>query len=294
MGLPKLWGKDKEGNRGFAFSHVKTIYYNWASKILLKTKLDEMDALIDAKIAKAMMSNQQVNDANKVPTSALAYLMSQNITKNANDISDINGNLINRLAVSETVFSTIDDFPKTGSGFGVVRNPLTLYEGFTIPEYSRCIFINYTNSNDGALIAIISDKTYTAFRNNGKWQSGRILVTNTDLNPEVYIVPKPSDTSTFTFSNRSFQVSVRKSGKVVTIQLNISGSMAAVSDFVTAFTIPQKYKPLTDIVINYVTQNTAKAITLFITQNGEVKFTNFNTSIDDWLCRQCITYVTDN
>ena len=85
------------------------------------------------------------------------------------------------MAVSETVFSTIDDFPKTGSGFGVVRNPLTLYEGFTIPEYSRCIFINYTNSNDGALIAIISDKTYTAFRNNGNWQSGRILVTNTDL-----------------------------------------------------------------------------------------------------------------
>ena len=90
------------------------------------------------------------------------------------------------MAVSETVFSTIDDFPKTGSGFGVVRNPLTLYEGFTIPEYSRCIFINYTNSNDGALIAIISDKTYTAFRNNGKWQSGRILVTNTDLTPSIY------------------------------------------------------------------------------------------------------------
>ena len=130
--------------------------------------------------------------------------------------------------------------------------------------------------------------------NKGIWSNWETYVTNTDLNPEVYIVPKPSDTSTFTFSNRSFQVSVRKSGKVVTIQLNISGSMAAVSDFVTAFTIPQKYKPLTDIVINYVTQNTAKAITLFITQNGEVKFTNFNTSIDDWLCRQCITYITDN
>ncbi len=134
------------------------------------------------------------------------------------------------------------------------------------------------------IYAVLRNTTWTEYS----------LITNTDLNPEVYIVPKPSDTSTFTFSNRSFQVSVRKSGKVVTIQLNISGSMAAVSDFVTAFTIPQKYKPLTDIVINYVTQNTAKAITLFITQNGEVKFTNFNTSIDDWLCRQCITYVTDN
>ena len=137
-------------------------------------------------------------------------------------------------------------------------------------------------------------KAYRVLYLDNVWQDWIFYVTNTDLNPEVYIVPKPSDTSTFTFGNRSFQVSVRKSGKVVTIQLNISGSMAAISDFVTAFTIPQKYKPLTDIVINYVTQNTAKAITLLITQNGEVKFTNFNTSIDDWLCRQCITYVTDN
>lgn len=93
--------------------------------------------------------------------------------------------MTSRFATSEVVFSTIDDFPKIGSGFGVVRNPLTLYEGFTIPEYSRCIFINYTNSNDGALIAIMSDKTYTAFRNNGNWQSGRILATNTDLNETV-------------------------------------------------------------------------------------------------------------
>lgn len=93
MGIPKLWGKDKDGNRGFLFSHVKTIYYNWASKILLSTKLDEMDALIDAKIAKAMMSNQQVNSTDKVPTSALAYAMSQNIAKNTTDITALNGSL---------------------------------------------------------------------------------------------------------------------------------------------------------------------------------------------------------
>lgn len=92
MGIPKIWGKDKDGNRGFLFSHVKTIYYNWASKILLSTKLDEMDALIDAKIAKAMMSNQQVNATDKVPTSALAYAMSQNIANNANAIAQLNSN----------------------------------------------------------------------------------------------------------------------------------------------------------------------------------------------------------
>ena len=41
MGLPKLWGKDSDGNHGFIFSHVKTIYYNWSQKKLLKDKLDE-------------------------------------------------------------------------------------------------------------------------------------------------------------------------------------------------------------------------------------------------------------
>lgn len=90
MGLPKLWGKDSDGSRGFVFSHVKTIYYNWAQKKLLSTKLDEIDALIDKKIAKAMMSNVQVNDQNKVPTSALAYAMQQQITENENAISVLN------------------------------------------------------------------------------------------------------------------------------------------------------------------------------------------------------------
>lgn len=126
----------------------------------------------------------------------------------------------------------------------------------------------------------------------GSWQAWKTCITNTDLNPEVYIVPKPSNNSVFTFSN-TFQVSVRKSGKVVTIQLNISASMAAAGDFVTAFTIPQKYKPLTDVVINYIVQNTNKSMVLFITRDGEVKFSNLNSAIDDWLCRQCVTYVTN-
>ena len=90
MGLPKLWGKNSDGTKGFVFSHIKTIYYNYAQKKLLSTKLDEIDALIDQKIAKAMMSNVQVNDQNKVPTSALAYSMQQQITENANDISGLN------------------------------------------------------------------------------------------------------------------------------------------------------------------------------------------------------------
>lgn len=53
MGLSKLWGKDSTGAHGFVFSHIKTIYYNWAQKKLLSTKLDEMDTATSARLEKS-------------------------------------------------------------------------------------------------------------------------------------------------------------------------------------------------------------------------------------------------
>lgn len=44
-------------------------------------------------VAKSMMSNIQVNDTDKVPTSALAYAMQQAITANANGITQLNNNM---------------------------------------------------------------------------------------------------------------------------------------------------------------------------------------------------------
>lgn len=78
------------GEKFHAWSHVKSIFYNKASNILLKDKLDEMDKLIDEKIKKTMMSNVQVNDQNKVPTSALAYAMQQGITNNKDAVDQLN------------------------------------------------------------------------------------------------------------------------------------------------------------------------------------------------------------
>ena len=78
------------GEKYHAWSHVKAIFYNKASNILLKDKLDEMDKLIDEKIKKAMMSNIQVNDQNKVPTSALAFNMQQQITSNKALVDQLN------------------------------------------------------------------------------------------------------------------------------------------------------------------------------------------------------------
>ena len=94
--LPTGWIKmpgDNDETKRFAWSHVKSIFYNKAANILLKDKLDEMDKIIDEKIAKALMSNVQVNDQGKIPTSALAYAMQQSITKNGQDIAKLNSDL---------------------------------------------------------------------------------------------------------------------------------------------------------------------------------------------------------
>lgn len=98
----------------FTWSHVKTVFYDRAKNILLKKKLDDMDALISEHadaianklmtndafntaiadyVTKAMMSSTQVNDANHVPTSSLAYAMQQAITANANAITQLNSDL---------------------------------------------------------------------------------------------------------------------------------------------------------------------------------------------------------
>lgn len=94
--LPTGWIKmpgDNDETKRFAWSHVKSIFYNKAANILLKDKLDEMDKIIDEKIAKALMSNVQVNDQSKIPTSALAYAMQQSITKNGQDIAKLNSDM---------------------------------------------------------------------------------------------------------------------------------------------------------------------------------------------------------
>ena len=119
--LPTGWIKmpgDNDETKRFAWSHVKSIFYNKAANVLLKDKLDEMDKIIDEKIAKALMSNVQVNDQSKIPTSALAYAMQQSITKNGQDIAKLNSDL-KTLKKSDVQFS---------NGFAEISFPGLTYD----------------------------------------------------------------------------------------------------------------------------------------------------------------------
>ena len=172
--LKTAWAnlQDGLGNR-FSWSHVKAIFYNYAEQKLLSTKLDEMDALIDEKIAKAMMSNVQVNDQNKVPTSALAYAMQQQITENEEAITGLNSDLINGsgLGLNEGMYSiyapnTADDMVYPGlyrlNGITVGNRPN--YYGFAIVmsslDHTIVKQLIYHNS---------SNQSLSRYRFNNQW-----------------------------------------------------------------------------------------------------------------------------
>ena len=89
MGLSKLWGKDSSGNRGFVFSHIKTIYYNWAQKKLLSTKLDEMDSATNGKIDKTSIVQVESTSQTNVPSSAYLKTVKDALD---GDISELNAN----------------------------------------------------------------------------------------------------------------------------------------------------------------------------------------------------------
>ena len=184
MGLSKLWAKDSDGSRGFVFSHVKTIYYNWAQKKLLSTKLDEIDALIDQKIAKAMMSNVQVNDQNKVPTSALAYAMQQQITENEEAITGLNSDLDDRVPVSD-LKAVVDQSERVPLIVQCDINTLnTPYKDGLTSSASGTAYI--TGGNDSGFLTILyipaSDPNiYIRSRAAGVWYDWYKIIKTNDL-----------------------------------------------------------------------------------------------------------------
>ena len=104
-------------------------------------------------------------------------------------VNTTNNNLSKRFAINKTenTYNTISDFPTTGSGFGVNTKNFTLYTGFVIPAYSRICFMNYGDSPDAALSAISpSGDIYSAFRNGGTWQNGKISASKSDLGVTEY------------------------------------------------------------------------------------------------------------
>lgn len=181
--LPTGWIKmpgDNDETKRFAWSHVKSIFYNKAANILLKDKLDEMDRIIDEKIAKALMSNVQVNDQSKVPTSALAYAMQQSITKNTQDITNLNSDLRNTTSVNGSLLEyalSVTSFENVSTG-----DPTT-----DIPDSARyCIaHIMYRANSWFISIEGRDNRLYMNYNNGTNWTGWNSTALKSDL-PNIY------------------------------------------------------------------------------------------------------------
>lgn len=146
MGLSKLWGKDSSGNRGFVFSHIKTIYYNWAQKKLLSTKLDEMDSATNGKIDKTSIVQVESTSQTNVPSSAYLKTVKDALD---GDISELNA--------KASVSLHTDNI---GNGME-----------FEIPAYRvMLLIISHPSYGHGSIVAIVK----TLGENN--WSSSEIDV----------------------------------------------------------------------------------------------------------------------
>ena len=172
---------------------IKSVLGKVSKAIATTMSLDE-NALL-----KNMISGIDVNDGNKVPSSAYIHSLVERIGMGTAleggfdnltaGLNSVNNNLSKRFAINNTenTYNALSDLPETGSGFGTTTTGLTLYDGFKIPTYSRICFMNYGGSKDGAIFAIDGDgKAYTAFRNNGTWHKGNSLVSKDDLGVTQY------------------------------------------------------------------------------------------------------------
>ena len=117
---------------------------------------------------------------------------------------------------------------------------------------------------------------------------------NSDLAPSVYPIPKPSSINGLD-NITIWEVRAFKSGKIVCLTLNIDGVLSANTDWKMLFTLPKEYRPSEgSVILNYITQH-GKAMVIDINTGGDVRIvcpSGEDILKGDWVCRQCITYIT--
>lgn len=171
---------------------IKSVLGKVSKAIATTMSLDE-NALL-----KNMISGIDVNDGNKVPSSAYIHSLVERIGMGTAleggfdnltaGLNSVNNNLSKRFATaaSGNTYNALSDFPETGCGFGVNTQALTLYAGFVIPEYSRICFMNYGGSPDAAISAVSqSGEIYSAFRSSGTWKNGKVSASKDDLTKSI-------------------------------------------------------------------------------------------------------------
>ena len=105
-----------------------------------------------------------------------------------------------------------------------------------------------------------------------------------------YVAPKPEDTEEFTVGD-TYDVVVRKIGRIVSIQFNIVGTLSIDNKSVRLFTLNEGYIPISTVLHNYITQG-RNTMLLSIYNSGAVNIATFDPApVSGFILRQTITYI---
>lgn len=105
-----------------------------------------------------------------------------------------------------------------------------------------------------------------------------------------YAAPKPEDTEEFTVGD-TYNVVVRKIGRIVSIQFDISGTLSVDNRSIPLFTLDEGYRPISTVLHNYITQG-RNTMLLSIYNSGTVNIATFDKApITGFILRQTITYI---
>lgn len=266
---------------------IKSVLGKVSKAIATTMNLDE-NALL-----KNMISGIDVNDGNKVPSSAYIHLLVERIGMGTAleggfdnltaGLNSVNNNLSN--AGIPTVKKITDLYAIKKSGFYCYDAGAS-----NAPQSSRggMIIANYLSDSWISLIVVpyASSKIYTNTKYNNTWTGWSELASKNDLTTvSESLSQPPSDYCTF---SKWFAIAER-SGNEVTLSFDISGRIKEVSTIFLLKTLPEKYRPKSNKHISYRTQD-GYDMAIFIQTDGQIQLFTGGKAVSGFFLRQVITY----
>lgn len=266
---------------------IKSVLGKVSKAIATTMNLDE-NALL-----KNMISGIDVNDGNKVPSSAYIHLLVERIGMGTAleggfdnltaGLNSVNNNLSN--AGIPTVKKITDLYAIKKSGFycydaGASNAPMSSRGGMVIANYLSDAWISLN------VVPYALSKIYTNSKYNSTWTGWSELASKNDLTTVSELLSQPpSEYCTFS----QWAAIAERSGNEVTLSFNISGRIKEVSTIFLLKTLPEKYRPKSNKHISYRTQD-GYDMAIFIQTDGQIQLFTGGKAVSGFFLRQVITY----
>lgn len=266
---------------------IKSVLGKVSKAIATTMSLDE-NALL-----KNMISGIDVNDGNKVPSSAYIHSLVERIGMGTAleggfdnltaGLNSVNNNLSN--AGIPTVKKITDLYAIKKSGFycydaGASNAPMSSRGGMVIANYLSDAWISLN------VVPYALSKIYTNSKYNSTWTGWSELASKNDLTTVSELLSQPpSEYCTFS----QWAAIAERSGNEVTLSFNISGRIKEVSTIFLLKTLPEKYRPKSNKHISYRTQD-GYDMAIFIQTDGQIQLFTGGKAVSGFFLRQVITY----